>query len=60
MHYCLGATLARMEAEVAVTTLLEHVEGLSLAVDEADLEWAPGLLMHGVRRLPVSVVVVGG
>ena len=56
IHYCLGATLARMEAEVAITTLLEHAEGLSLAVDEAELEWAPGLLMHGVRRLPVSVV----
>ena len=57
VHYCLGATLARMEAEVALTAFLEHVESLALAVDEAELEWAPGLLMHGVRRLPVTVVV---
>ncbi|MFJ9712516.1 hypothetical protein [Streptomyces sp. NPDC101234] len=35
------------------------LEGLDPAVAEADLEWAPGLLMHGVRRLPVSVVAAG-
>lgn len=59
VHYCLGAPLARMEADVAVRALLKRVESLSLAVDEADLEWAPGLLMHGVRRLPVTATVVG-
>ncbi|MCX4976822.1 cytochrome P450 [Streptomyces sp. NBC_00620] len=59
VHYCLGAPLARMEAEVAITTFVQRVEGLTLAVDEADLEWSPGLLMHGVRRLPVSAVVSG-
>ncbi|MGW3286358.1 cytochrome P450 family protein [Streptomyces sp. NPDC001002] len=57
VHHCLGAPLARMEAEVAVTTFLRRVERLELAVDEGDLEWTPGLLMHGVRRLPVSVTV---
>ncbi|MFF1683360.1 cytochrome P450 [Streptomyces sp. NPDC058256] len=59
VHYCLGAPLARMEAEVAITTFVRRVEGLTLAVDEAELEWSPGLLMHGVRRLPVSAVVSG-
>ena len=59
VHHCLGAPLARMEATVAITAMLERVESLQLAVDAADLEWAPGLLMRGVRRLPVSVVVSG-
>ncbi|MFE2068440.1 cytochrome P450 [Streptomyces sp. NPDC059467] len=59
VHHCLGAPLARMEAEVAVTAFVRRVESLELAVAEADLEWAPGLLMHGVRRLPVSVVAAG-
>lgn len=59
VHHCLGAPLARMEATVAVTALLERVESLELAVDEAELEWSPGLLMHGVRRLPVKVTVSG-
>ncbi|MFD8817114.1 cytochrome P450 [Streptomyces sp. NPDC059627] len=56
VHHCLGAPLARMEAEVAVAAFVGRVAGLTLAVAESDLEWAPGLLMHGVRRLPVSVV----
>jgi len=59
VHHCLGAPLARMEAAVAVTALLERVESLELAVDPAGLEWSPGLLMHGVRRLPVKVTVAG-
>jgi cytochrome P450 len=59
VHHCLGAPLARMEATVAITAMLERVETLELAVDAADLEWTPGLLMHGVRQLPVSVVVSG-
>ncbi|MGW4909069.1 cytochrome P450 family protein [Streptomyces sp. NPDC004270] len=59
VHHCLGAPLARMEAEVAITVFVQRVESLALAVPEADLEWAPGLLMHGVRRLPVSAVVAG-
>ncbi|MEU9150463.1 cytochrome P450 [Streptomyces sp. NPDC048417] len=59
VHHCLGAPLARMEAEVAITVFVQRVESLALAVPEADLEWAPGLLMHGVRRLPVSAVVSG-
>ena len=59
VHHCLGAPLARMEAAVAVTALLERVESLELAVDEAELEWSPGLLMRGVRSLPVKVTASG-
>ncbi|MEV0904329.1 cytochrome P450 family protein [Streptomyces hokutonensis] len=59
VHHCLGAPLARMEAAVAVTALLERVKSLELAVDEAELEWSPGLLMHGVRSLPVKVTASG-
>ena len=58
IHHCLGAPLARMEADVAVRTLLRRVSRISLAIDESELEWRPGLLMHGVRHLPVSLDVV--
>ena len=51
----LGAPLARMEADVAIRTLLARVRGISLAVPAAELRWRPGLLMHGVRHLPVSL-----
>jgi len=55
VHHCLGAPLARMEADVAVTTLPRRVSGISLSIAEGELEWRPGLLMHGVRHLPVSL-----
>jgi len=57
VHHCLGAPLARMEADVAVTALLRRVSGISLAISASELEWRPGLLMHGVRHLPVSLDV---
>ncbi|WP_137992450.1 cytochrome P450 family protein [Streptomyces vilmorinianum] len=53
IHYCLGAPLARMEARIALRTLLERFPGLELDPDGGTLDWLPGLLMRGVRRLPV-------
>jgi cytochrome P450 len=57
VHHCLGAPLARMQADVAVTALLRRVSGISLAISAGELQWRPGLLMHGVRHLPVSMDV---
>jgi cytochrome P450 len=59
VHHCLGAPLARMEADVAVTALLRRVSGISPAISASELEWRPGLLMHGVRHLPVSMDIPG-
>ncbi|MFF7976088.1 cytochrome P450 [Streptomyces sp. NPDC007905] len=51
IHYCLGAPLARLEGRIAVGTLLERAPGLAL--DGSPGEWLPGLLMRGMRSLPV-------
>ncbi|QNP69369.1 cytochrome P450 [Streptomyces roseirectus] len=51
IHYCLGAPLARLEARTALTSLLERAPGL--APDGPPGEWLPGLLIRGVRSLPV-------
>ncbi|MEV7684660.1 cytochrome P450 [Streptomyces bungoensis] len=51
IHYCLGAPLARLEGRIAIGTLLERAPGLAL--DGEPGEWLPGLLMRGVRSLPV-------
>jgi cytochrome P450 len=53
IHFCLGAALARVQAQAAIGALVRRFPGLALAVDPADLEWTPDLFLHGVRRLPL-------
>ena len=54
IHYCLGAPLARLEAQTAIATLLRRLPDLQLAVDSSDLRWRGGLIMRGLRTLPVQ------
>jgi cytochrome P450 len=53
-HFCLGASLARMEAQIAVGTLLRRAEHLRLAVPPAALPWRRGLILRGLESLPVA------
>ncbi|MER6117144.1 cytochrome P450 [Streptomyces sp. A0642] len=53
IHYCLGAPLARIEAAVAVRSLLERCPGLALDADPAELTWRTGMLIRGPEGLPV-------
>ncbi len=53
VHFCLGAPLARLEARIAVRSLLERVPHLALDADPAALQWRGGLLIRGPVRLPV-------
>jgi cytochrome P450 len=53
IHYCLGAPLARMEAEVALGTLLDRFPGVSLAAPPEELRWRSVSLMNGLESLPV-------
>jgi cytochrome P450 len=55
VHHCLGAPLARMEAEVALGALLARRPGLALAVPAAELRWRPVSLMNGLESLPVRL-----
>jgi cytochrome P450 len=54
IHYCLGAPLARLEGQTALATLLTRLPDLQLAGDSADLRWRGGLIMRGLRTLPVE------
>ncbi|MEV0777382.1 cytochrome P450 [Streptomyces sp. NPDC050428] len=53
IHHCLGAPLARLEARIAIRTLLERCPDLTLDADTGPLDWLPGMLIRGVRGLPV-------
>jgi cytochrome P450 len=54
-HYCLGASLARMEVEVGVGALLRRFPHLALAVAEDDLHWRNSFRSRGLRTLPVTL-----
>ena len=55
IHFCLGAPLARMEADLALATLLRRFPKLRLAVPVEDLHWGhgDGLVLRGLAELPV-------
>ncbi|MEU2675798.1 cytochrome P450 [Streptomyces sp. NPDC007107] len=53
IHFCLGAPLARMEGRIAIRALLERCPALVRDPDGGEPDWLPGLLLRGVRHLPV-------
>ncbi len=53
IHHCLGAQLARIEAEVAIATLLRRLPDLRLD-DAVNPEWRPTFVLRGLKRLPAS------
>ncbi len=55
IHACLGAVLARLEAEVAFTELLNRFPDLELAVPRGELTWRDGTFMRALTALPVRV-----
>jgi cytochrome P450 len=55
IHYCLGAPLARLEAEIAFAGLLERFGSMTLAVPPDALRWRPSTLIHGLESLPVRL-----
>ena len=52
VHYCLGAPLARLQAENAIGTLVRRGGELSLVTD--DLEYRPNAALRGLRTLLVN------
>ncbi len=55
IHYCLGAPLARMEAQIAFSVLLERFPKMELATALEKLEWRGNVALRGLRSLPIRL-----
>jgi cytochrome P450 len=51
IHFCLGAALVRIEADIALSTLLRRIPNMELP-DMANPQWKRNAQMRGLRTLP--------
>ena len=54
VHQCLGQTLARVELQIVLTTLLRRLPTLRLAVPADQLTYNQDNIVYGLRELPVT------
>ena len=55
IHYCLGAPLARLEAEAAIGNLLRRFPDMHLEVPAAELTWSRSAFVHRLDVLPLAL-----
>jgi cytochrome P450 len=53
IHFCIGAPLVRLEAEIIFQTILRRYPGISLATET--LEWQEHPIFRGLKSLPVHL-----
>lgn len=53
IHFCLGASLARLETCIALGDMLERFPNLH-RVDSAPLELRPSSFLYGLKHLPIT------
>jgi len=54
IHYCLGAPLARLEGQIALQSLITRFPRLRLAKPPDTLKWRKGVVLRGLKKLPVA------
>lgn len=52
IHYCLGASLARLEARIIFSTFLSQFRSLKLTDEQ--FEWRPSFTMRGLQSLQIA------
>ncbi|MFB6731428.1 cytochrome P450 [Bacillus mobilis] len=53
-HFCLGAPLARLEAKIAITTLINRMPELQIKGNREDIKWQGNYLMRSLEELPLT------
>lgn len=57
VHFCLGAALARLEGQVALTTMLRRLPQMRLAVEEP--VWHHSVVFRALQSLPITFAPSG-
>lgn len=53
-HFCLGASLARGEARIAISTLLRRLGDIRLDVPADQVKYDVSFMLHGLQELPLA------
>jgi pimeloyl-[acyl-carrier protein] synthase len=53
-HFCLGAALARLEARIAISTMVARLPDMRLAVDPSAIAWRHDYALRGPITLPIT------
>jgi cytochrome P450 len=57
IHFCIGAGLARLEANIAFKTILERLASIDLP--ETSLEWRENIVLRSLQSLPITFQTSG-
>ncbi|AUX23775.1 cytochrome P450 [Sorangium cellulosum] len=55
IHYCLGAPLARLEAQAAFSALVRELPDLRLAAPREAVRWKRSTILRSLEALPVEI-----
>jgi len=53
-HFCLGASLARLEAKIAISSLLQHIPNIQMQGEREQVRWKENYLMRSLEELPLK------
>jgi pimeloyl-[acyl-carrier protein] synthase len=56
IHFCLGASLARLEAQIAINTIVQRLSNIRLATDNPS--WRQNVSFRGLKSLPIRFVKI--